>query len=149
MTLEEKAERWALERTGRKSILWNTLVNAYLAGAEPREKRIEELEKDNAELKSELTKKADTNHSLVEQMADLESKNAELKTKVENQKSFLERIRAKFELGEIERKEIEGYLESEQLTKAKEIIRQFLNDYPVITKELLDKLEQFIKDVEK
>lgn len=37
----------------------------------------------------------------------------------------------------------------DQLTKAKEIIRQFLNDYPVITKELLDKLEQFIKELEK
>ena len=33
-----------------------------------------------------------------------------------------------------------------QLAKAKEIIKQFLNDYPVITKELLDKLEQFIKE---
>ena len=31
------------------------------------------------ELRSELAKRADTNHSLVEQMADLESKNAELK----------------------------------------------------------------------
>lgn len=37
-------------------------------------------------------------------------------------------------------------MEREQLEQAKEIIKQFLNDYPVITKELLDKLEQFIKD---
>lgn len=36
---------------------------------------------------------------------------------------------------------------SEQLTEAKEIIKQFLNDYPVITKELLDKLEQFVKEI--
>lgn len=34
----------------------------------------------------------------------------------------------------------------DQLAQAKEIIKQFLNDYPVITKELLDKLEQFIKE---
>jgi len=33
-------------------------------------------------LEKELIKKADTNHSLVEQMADIESKNAELKEKV-------------------------------------------------------------------
>lgn len=33
-----------------------------------------------------------------------------------------------------------------KLEQAKEIIKQFLNDYPVITKELLDKLEQFIKE---
>lgn len=45
---------------------------------------ISELEKENAELKSELTKKADTNHSLIEQMADLESENAELKEKLEH-----------------------------------------------------------------
>lgn len=34
----------------------------------------------------------------------------------------------------------------DQLARATEIIRQFLNDYPVITKEVLDKLEQFIKE---
>ena len=51
---------------------------------------------------------------------------AELKTRVENQKSFLERIRAKFNLGEIDRKEVEGYLEGDQLTKAKEIIKRLL-----------------------
>lgn len=44
-----------------------------------------------------------------------------------------------------------GYLASakenaKQLKQAKEIIKQFLNDYPVITKEQLDKLEQFIKE---
>lgn len=38
-----------------------------------------DLQKENAELKSELTKKTDTNHSLVEQMADLEHENALLK----------------------------------------------------------------------
>ena len=36
----------------------------------------------------------------------------------------------------------------DKLTKAKDIIKQFLNDYPVITKELLDKLEQFLKEIE-
>lgn len=33
-----------------------------------------------------------------------------------------------------------------QLNKAKSIIRQFLNDYPVITKEVLGKLEQFVNE---
>lgn len=37
--------------------------------------------------------------------------------------------------------------DKDMLIKAKEIIRQFLNDYPVITKEVLDKLEQFIKEI--
>ena len=43
------------------------------------EKRAFELEKENKELKEELTKKADTNHLLVEQMSNLEMENAELK----------------------------------------------------------------------
>lgn len=42
-------------------------------------RKIADLEKENAELKSELSKKADTNHSLVEQMAKLEEENAKLK----------------------------------------------------------------------
>ena len=45
-------------------------------------KRIENLEKENSEIKSELAKKADTNHSLVEQMAKLEEENAELKSEI-------------------------------------------------------------------
>lgn len=40
------------------------------------------------ELRDELVKKADTNHSLVEQMADLESENAELKAQIEKMKCF-------------------------------------------------------------
>jgi len=42
------------------------------------------------------------------------------------------------------------FQEQEKFTaQAKEIIRQFLNDYPAITKELLDKLEQFLKQEDK
>lgn len=61
-------------------------------------------------------------------IAELEKENAELKTRVENQKSFLKRIRAKFNLGEIDRKEIEVYLEGDQLIKAKEIIKRLLKE---------------------
>lgn len=38
--------------------------------------------------------------------------------------------------------------DKQRLTKAKSIIKQFLNDNPVITKEVLGKLEQFLKEVE-
>ena len=86
-----------------------------------------------------------------------EQENAELKSRVENQKSFLERIRAKFNLGELERKEIEGYLEGEKLTKAKEIIKKLraLYSSPVVTNddikrqdEILAETEQFLKECE-
>jgi len=87
----------------------------------------------------------------------LEKENAELTVRVENQKSFLERIRAKFNLGEIERKEIEGYLESDQLTKAKELIRQLCSMVRELNKPnvqltnvdySLAEAEQFISEVE-
>lgn len=53
---------------------WDFFQDGVEFGERQSEKKIEEL-------KSELTKKADTNHSLVEQMADLESENAELRAK--------------------------------------------------------------------
>ena len=98
MTLEEKAEVFATDFDYTDNSNYENdyekdsdkiAYESYLAGAK-------ELEQENNRLKAE---------------------NEELKTRVENQKSFLERIRVKFELGEIERKEIEGYLEGEQLTK--------------------------------
>ena len=64
----------------------------------------------------------------IRQNVALKKENAKLETRVENQKSFLERIQAKFNLGEIDRKEIEGYLESDKLTEAKNIIQDLLNN---------------------
>ena len=122
--------------------------------------RIADLEKENERLtvSYETLKLHDE-----EEIGMLKSKNAELKIRVENQKSFLERIRAKFELGKIDRKEIEGYLESEQLTKAKEIILKLYNAgrdvlmcraeekaYDNLSNAINDKsIEQFISEVEK
>ena len=121
---------------------------------------ITELEKENAELKQAKEGKVVEHFEAYGQcrdsrrIAELEKENAELKTRVENQKSFLERIKAKFELSKIDRKEIEGYLESEQLTKAREIIRDFLSvaiDY--IDKEdknysLIEEGQQLLSEVE-
>lgn len=102
-------------------------------------------------------------------IAGLEQENAELKDKLNNLSKVAEVRLAnwqKYEQENAELKEInEGYCKSRdrlvsiglptfmscketvnKLKEAKEIIKQFLNDYPVITKELLDKLEQFIKE---
>ena len=76
-------------------------------------------------------------------MKELLEENAELKTRVENQKSFLERIRAKFNLGEIDRKEIEGYLEGDQLTYAKTIIQDLLDNTDEYARQ---KAEDFLKE---
>ena len=90
----------------------------------------------------------------IQYIKELQQENAELKTRVENQKSFLERIRTKFKLGELDRKEIEGYLEGDQLTKAKEHIENLLyyvkqctcerSNYAEI-KEDIKEAEQFIE----
>ena len=49
--------------------------------------QIRALQKHNGELTDELTKKADTNHQLVEQMAKLSEENAELKEQIEKMKN--------------------------------------------------------------
>ncbi|MBO7695679.1 MAG: hypothetical protein J6W16_06735 [Methanobrevibacter sp.] len=91
---------------------------------------IKKLEKENAELKSELTKKADTNHSLVEQMAKLES---DFRICEHNADTYYD-----------------------QLTKATEIINALiaLHYNPVVTKDdlkkqdkILEQAEQFLKKV--
>ena len=114
-------------------------------------KRIAELEKINAELKADndARKFAMAMSEKVEKQ--LRKENAELKQKVENQKSFLKRIKAKFNLGKLERKEIEEYLDGEQLTKAKALLKEWII-YRGGTREfhsaLQDKTEEFLKEVE-
>ena len=92
--------------------------------------QFEQLKKKNTELKSELTKKADTNHSLVEQMAKLESD---------------------FRICE---KNADTYYD--QLTKAKELLNEFMRiskasdeDFEHDYSELIGDTEQFIKEIEK
>ena len=145
-------------------------IKGYIAGAEPREKRIEVLEelldecgkstkelvKENAELKAELAKKADTNHSLVEQMADLESKNAELKEKLE----ATEKARDYWKDSSFDwrhkctsRKPFRVAVKAQkQLTKAKELLEELYDCIPASSadyyKETLQKVADFLKGIE-
>ena len=94
-------------------------------------KTIQGLRNENAELKSELSKKAVTNHSLVEQMADLKSENAELK---EQYVCYV----------------VTNY--NKQLTKAKELLKEaqgYIENIDDEGDELYDEIEQFIKEIEK
>ena len=97
-------------------------------------KRIENLEKENSEIKSELAKKADTNHSLVEQMADLESKNAELKSEKGCETC------TKFD---------EVQLKTRKLLKC--WLGNFYNPkaFHLQIAELVEQSEQFLKEIEK
>lgn len=108
--------------------------------------------KENAELKAELTKKADTNHSLVEQMADLESENAELK------KLFADCDTCKrtcdigncCKFGSAYLPDVEKVLnEQKQLTKAKEIIKKILSFFDGEKTGVFKQAEQFLSEVEK
>lgn len=84
--IQKEIEKYFTESTGfgRDKIRnFMDIVNKALKqkGEQIKElgERCNQLLKDKGNLIDELTKKADTNHSLVEQMADLESENAELK----------------------------------------------------------------------
>lgn len=66
-------------------------TEGYLASAEPREKQIQidaeqirALQKQNGELTDELTKKSDTNHQLVEQLAKLNERCSELEDELKD-----------------------------------------------------------------
>ena len=99
------------------------------------------------ELRDELTKKADTNHSLVKQMADLESENAELR----RQQITLRNERNTF-LAQNEQYEKDLIDFNEQLTKAIEIIKKLLSccrNYPQENAEKMEEAEQFLKEIEK
>ena len=52
--LEKEAEEYADWFWGASPSMMKALAEAYTKGAEPREKRIAELEKENAELKEKL-----------------------------------------------------------------------------------------------
>ena len=99
--------------------------NGYLAGAEPREKRIAELEKENAELKG------------LKDVATLIRANNDTVTTLMQLNNML-------------------VTKNQQLTKAKEIIREFVelatwqgNSKCPSFKSIQDKAEQFLSEVEK
>lgn len=54
--LEKEATEYALEWGDKTDGTYACCRDGYLAGAEPREKRIAEFEKENAELKAEIKK---------------------------------------------------------------------------------------------
>ena len=118
----------------------------------------ERVLKENTELKSELTKKADTNHSLVEQMAKLEEKNAELKHNKETVVHLAECLEEKMKerIEELETRCTELFLQNnefaERFEKSKEIIKGLLSccrNYPQENAEKMEQAEQFLKEIGK
>lgn len=98
-------------------------------------------EKKITELKTELTKKADTNHSLVEQMSKLEEENASMRARL----NAINLLTPKLEKC--------SKLRKQQLTKAIGIIKRWYetNRSACIepSQELIEVTEQFLEDIEK
>ena len=113
-------------------------VQAYIDGAEPREKRIAELEESLRKLQKGTFNMIDEKNNRI---AELEKENAELK---------LEALEGQIPWKDIKDKsEVIG-----QLTKAKELLKEFVHHYKDKTiyienmQDLLEQVERFIKDSE-
>jgi hypothetical protein len=113
MTREElvkEADKYALEWGDKTDGTYACCRDGYLAGAEPREKRIAELER-----KLEQTEKDLTDYQFnYPKIKDLEKENAELE-------------------GKLKAKEIEAHYcipNCSQLTKAKELLKDILDLLP-------------------
>ena len=117
-------------------------VYAYIAGAEPREKRITELEAQIEQNKIDLAiSEHDREHDDYEftevytKVEQLEKENAELKEKLNFSTQYYQGEKAK-----------------EQLTKAKELIGELISSLSVVGEcgeeecELLNRAEQFLKE---
>lgn len=165
--LKKEAKSYAKRKFDEEEqvYLHDIIAQTYFAGAEPREKRIAELEQENAELKNKLTEKV-TLESLdvvSAKMNDLEKENSELKR---NKKTVVhlagcleEKMKERIE--ELETRCNELFLQNnefaEQLTKAKEIIKDlyFIIQYRIEYKDniplndSMSRAEQFIKEIEK
>lgn len=117
-------------------------VHAYITGAEPREKRIAELEAQIEQNRIDLAiSEHDREHDDYEftevytKIEQLEKENAELKEKLNFSTQYYQGEKAK-----------------EQLTKAKEIIKDFILmakvEHLKDRYETVDEAEQFLKDSE-
>ena len=116
--------------------------------------QLNELEKaynENAELRAKFAKKADSNHSPVEQMADLESENAELKSR--DCCKSCEYANPKSELIEQHIKDVQNLTKAIEIIKdQKELLDRVLCGAETLSnfaQNTLYKAEQFISEVEK
>ena len=132
--LEKEATDYALEWGDKTDGTYACCRDGYLAGAEPREKRIAELEKE-----LEFEKSVNGEFTAIEKLRELEKENAEFKRDKEDL-IFIRNQNAKCMCED-----------KEQLTKAKELLEDFicyanLADCNLYIKE---QAEQFLKDLEK
>ena len=130
--LEKEAEEYADWFWGASPSMMKALAEAYTKGAEPREKRIAELEKENAKLKEKLED--------AEKVRDYwKGSSFDWRHKCTSRKPFKAAVKAQ-----------------KQLAEAKELIGELISSLSVVGEceeeecELLNRAEQFLNsDVEK
>lgn len=113
----------------RKQIMTH-FEKGYLVSAEPREKKIEELEQ-------QIEIERNSRIALVNKITELEKQNAGLKARL-NAINLL--------TPELEKS---SKLKTQQLTKATELLKEAQGYIENEDDELYDKIEQFIKEIEK
>lgn len=105
--LEKKAEAYVSEKSdkgnfdvekfGKAYFSESSMKQALVKFAEPREKRIAELEKENEQLRADYDKQKEINKELVDDIADLHKRIRELETQIKqaNEREAQD-IRARF-----------------------------------------------------
>ena len=158
---EEESFKYVLDKSWacyvEKKQIMGHFSNGYLASAEPREKRIVELEKQLEELPDKWCRNKD---DYCPHLAKLEQENAELKKQLDWKEKALAKAKKEVQrvadrVNKDKRRLIRRKQESaDMLTKAKEIIREFVewanwqgSNCPSF-KSIQDKADQFLKDSE-
>ena len=123
------------ERTGKRHYFVGfDIKNAYLASAEPREKRIAELEQ-----KLEQTEKDLADYQFnYPTIKELEKENAELKENYDERGRIILSLERQLRLN----------IHSDQLTKAKKILHKICYEFGIYDKDLIEEAKQFLKDSE-
>ena len=82
--VSEKADKgnFDVEKFGKAYFSESSMKQALVKFAEPREKRIVELEKENEQLRADYDKQKEINKELVDDIADLHKRIRELETQI-------------------------------------------------------------------
>jgi hypothetical protein len=177
--LKQEAEKSLDKRLGtyayiRKQDCYTNYVDGYIDGAEPREKRIEELEKDKQYFSDSLDKQIEATLKLDKQNAELRKiaefqQSSNMNTHFENKKlkeglavgsTWNKHLNSLNKALEEERDKYRNMVfdKDEQLTKAKDHIKKLLDCLKQDTNDqqtnyyvcqYMDKAEQFLSEVEK
>lgn len=134
----------------------HAFIHGYLAGAEPREKRIEELEKENKELKTVKIPQLERKIASIRGAHSVDCKKLNAKIdQCERQKELIKNLNKDIQNKDLALEDYTKWSESqkkkydEQLAKAKEIIRKYYKYNPsceYFYKDIDKEAEQFLKE---